>query len=498
MWLSCLLPKRSPNRGSKPRADRSPSTRFRPRLEELEDRWLPSQIGLTVTSLLDDTSPGTLRSAIQAADKGSQSDKFTIGFSVSGTIDLQTPLPDLNNSIAIQGPGASSLTIMRDSAFLFTSPIITVDVGQTASLSGLTIANGNDGGIANHGGTLTLSGCTISGNSGVHFFGDSFGGGIWSLNDFGPSTLTVIGCTISGNSATFGGGIVASTLAISDSIISGNSAHTGGGIDCFNGTISGCTLSGNSASFEGGSIDNDGQLTVSGCTISGNSATFGGGLHNDGTLTLTDSTLSGNSALGAVLAPDNTPSQGAGGAIFNNFGGTLTVSGCTLSGNFATGLDFGGFHFRGLGGGIANVNATLDVRGSTFSGNFSENGGAIYGLEGTLTLSDCTLSGNTAIDGGGIYNNAFVTLDVRGSTFSGNSASDSGGGIYNLGTATIQQSTLSGNTAGSDGGGIFNGASGTLAVKDSTVLNNVASLGADIYNLGALTLNDSTVGILGP
>jgi hypothetical protein len=42
------------------------------------------------------------------------------------------------------------------------------------------------------------------------------------------------------------------------------------------------------------------------------------------------------------------------------------------------------------------------------------------------------------------------------------------------------------------------GASGTLAVKDSTVLNNVAPLGADLYNLGALTLDDNTVGVLGP
>ena len=57
---------------------------------------------------------------------------------------------------------------------------------------------------------------------------------------------------------------------------------------------------------------------------------------------------------------------------------------------------------------------------------------------------------------------------------------------------------FSGNTAGSDGGGVFNGASGTLTVKDSTVLNNVAPSGADIYNLGALTLDDSTVGVLGP
>jgi hypothetical protein len=53
MWLCFLLPKRSPNRGSKPRADRRPTPRFRPRLEGLEDRWLPSLIGLTVTSLAD-------------------------------------------------------------------------------------------------------------------------------------------------------------------------------------------------------------------------------------------------------------------------------------------------------------------------------------------------------------------------------------------------------------------------------------------------------------
>ena len=84
------------------------------------------------------------------------------------------------------------------------------------------------------------------------------------------------------------------------------------------------------------------------------------------------------------------------------------------------------------------------------------------------------------------------------SSFSGNTASDSGGGIYNLGAATLQQCTLSKNSAGSAGGGIFNGSSGTLTVKDSAVLKNVAPLGADIYNLGALTLNDSTVGVIGP
>src|SRR5262249_10568728 len=140
---------------------RKPTLRFRPRLEALEDRWLPSQVGLMVTSLADSGS-GTLRAAILTADAGSHSDKFTIGFAVNGTIDLQSPLPDLNNSITVQGPGASSLTVERAAGASFASAIVTVDSGQTASLSGLTIANGNEGGIVNDG-TLTVTACTVSG-----------------------------------------------------------------------------------------------------------------------------------------------------------------------------------------------------------------------------------------------------------------------------------------------------------------------------------------------
>jgi len=116
---------------------------FRPRLEALEDRTVPSQIGLTVTSLAD-AGPGTLRAVILTADGGSHSDKFTIDFAVAGTIDLQSPLPDLDNNIAIQGPGAASLTVERAAGASFASAIVTVDPGQTAGLSGLTIANGKN------------------------------------------------------------------------------------------------------------------------------------------------------------------------------------------------------------------------------------------------------------------------------------------------------------------------------------------------------------------
>jgi hypothetical protein len=415
---------------------RPAAPRFRPQLEKLEDRIVPSQIDLTVSSLAD-SGTGTLRAAIQTADMDNHSsDKFTIGFApdlftsgVTSKIELQSPLPDLNNSIAIQGPEAASLTVERASGVPFTSAIVTVDAGQTASLSGLTIANGNATGIANEGGTLTVSGCTISGNSGNN------GGGI--ANDHG--TLTISGCTISGNTVSnVGGGILnIGTLTVSTSTLSRNG------------------VGGNA----GGGIENFGTLTLTNCTVADNFAAVGGGIFNLGLVTIQqNSTLSGNTAT-------------SGGGILNT--GTVTVLDSTLSGNSATGFDFNGFHVVGRGGGIYNF--------------------------GVVTIQDGTLSGNTAEIGGGIDNEAFGTLGVRGSTFSGNTASDSGGGLYNLGTATVQESSFSGNVAGSDGGGIFNGATATLTLDDSLVWANLASLlGADLYNLGKVALNDSAVGVIGP
>src|SRR5262245_15051755 len=104
MWFSSWLRNRTLNRGARVRVGLRPAPRFRPRLEALDDRIVPSQVSLSVTSLAD-AGPGTLRAAVLAADAGSQTDKFTIGFAVNGMIDLQSPLPDLNNNITVQGRG---------------------------------------------------------------------------------------------------------------------------------------------------------------------------------------------------------------------------------------------------------------------------------------------------------------------------------------------------------------------------------------------------------
>ena len=193
MWLTSWLRSRlRSNPSERRRRDGAahPRATFRPRLEVLEDRWLPAQIGLTVSSLAD-SGPGTLRAAILTADAGSPSDKFTVGFTVTGTIDLQSPLPELNNTIAIEGPGASSITVERATGASFGTAIVTVDAGKTASLSGLTVANGNAGGIVNNG-MLTVTASTVSGNTA------QFGGGI---NNGIGGNLTVTGSMVSGNTA---------------------------------------------------------------------------------------------------------------------------------------------------------------------------------------------------------------------------------------------------------------------------------------------------------
>jgi hypothetical protein len=243
-----------------------------------------------------------------------------------------------------------------------------------------------------------------------------------------------------------------------------------------------------SIGFGGGISNITGALTIRGCSVSGNTADlgYGGGIYNGDPypLTVTDSNVSGNTAE-------------IGGGIIND--GPMTVDRSTVSGNTATGFYSGGIHFLGEGGGISN-SGTMTVSGNTtISGNSADLGGGIFSdSASSVIVRDTVFTANSAIQGGGIYNNSFATLEIQNCTFSGNNnASDSGGAIYNLGTATLQECTLSGNTAANDGGGIFNGAAGTLTVMDSTVLNNAAPSGADIYNLGVLTLEDTTVGVIG-
>ena len=193
-------------------------------------------VTLTVTSTAGDGSVGTLRSVLAGAADGD-----TIDFSVTGTITLSaTGQLVVDKSVEITGPGANILAIDGNA----TSRVFYIASGKTVRISGLTITNGsesgnNGGGIYNDHAKLTLSQCTLSGNS-----AGGGGGGIFSNAQTSSASsiasLTVVNCTISGNSSSedgggifnFGAGFGNATLEIFNSTLSGNSAALarGGGI----------------------------------------------------------------------------------------------------------------------------------------------------------------------------------------------------------------------------------------------------------------------------
>src|SRR2546423_4426278 len=123
---------------------------------------------------------------------------------------------------------------------LHANRVFYINPGKTVTISGLTIKNGSapspyyGGGIYNDHANLTLSNCTIIGNSAPQ----GVGGGIF--NDQG--TLIVSGSTLSGNSCWYGGGISNNWLGVGSATV----------------TITHNTLNGHSASFSGGAIYNGG------------------------------------------------------------------------------------------------------------------------------------------------------------------------------------------------------------------------------------------------
>jgi hypothetical protein len=331
-----------------------------------------------------DSGAGSLRQAIADACDGS-----TISFDMSqvvSPITLTTGELAIAKNLTIAGPAANQLTVMRSAAVSMPNFRIFDITSGTVSISGLTISNGNaslGGGIYNQG-TLTLTSCTISGNS-VNGSNTS-GGGIANGTTSGTAILTITNSTISGNAADGGN-------------------NSGGGI--INTTGSGTAT-----------------LTITNSTISGNSVNavngFGGGIYNSAlggtaTLTVTNSTMSGNSA------------SNAGGGIYIAGSGTVTaklsntiVAGNTKS-NGTTPDDIQGttvdpsssFNLVGTGGsgGLTNANNNQVGVANARLAALANNGGPTQ----TMAL----LAGSPALDGGSntIANDAGLTTDQRGLGF---------------------------------------------------------------------------------
>ncbi|HEV7797337.1 MAG TPA: Calx-beta domain-containing protein [Pyrinomonadaceae bacterium] len=372
----------------------------------------------------------TLRAAIQEANSVAGND--TISFSIAGTINLASALPNLSTILTINGPGSTLMTVRRDTGGDYR--IFTVQA--TVAISGLTISNGKtadgvsghgeDGGGIKNSGALTLTDVNISANStgSGASFGASGGDGAGIFNS---GTLTMTNCSINGNTSGRGG---------------------------------------DGTSFAG-------------------SGGHGGGIFNSGTLTMTDCTVTGNTGGRGGDGPNRAGDGGDGGGI--NSTQNLTMTGCTVTGNAGgrAGDTVGIGTTGGRGGGIytagvfnlSNLNISNNSGGAGGVGSsnnigFGGHGGGIYILNGTGTLANSSVNNNHSGDR--------TTGAAKGYA----------GGILNSGALTISRSSISGND-GSAAGGILNGLA--LRMINSTVSGNVAYGIVSTDSTSSLGLTNCTI-----
>ena len=406
----------------------------------------------TVNSLGDagigSNDEGDLRYCIDQANDDNDANTIVFDptvFSTPQTITLSGSLLELSDTVGTQtiiGP-AAGVTVSGGGL----SRVFQVDPVVTASISGMTITagntTGNGGGLYNDGGNVTLTNCTVSGNSA------SWGGGLWS-----DGTTTLTDCAVNGNSA----------------------VNSGGGLDNRGGylTLTNCAVSGNSVNAPysaGGGVYNQGVVTLTQCVVSGNSGANGGGLENThGTATLTDSTISGNSAFW-------------GGGLYNTRGGTAMLTGCTVSGNSAAGSTVPNYPSQGGGVYTGYSGTTTTLTNCTVSGNStSGDGGGLFAKDGgATTVNDSTVSGNSASQGGGLFCNGPTTL---GNTIvAGNTASNSGPDVY--GTVASAGNNLIGETDGSSGW-VGSDLTGTIAQPLDPMLAPLGNYGGPTETMALL------------
>ena len=441
--------------------------------EQLEPRLLLSGTNYIVTSLADVVASDgvvTLREAIEAANTntavtadvlaGSDVDTDTISFDAGlwssgpAKIVLVGTQLTVTDALAIEGPGGGKLTISGN----FASRVLYCDATDL-SMTGLKVSFGYaymGAGIYNDQGTVTLTGCEVSGNQ-VYYYDYSSGGQ--------------------------GGGIYSNRGAVTliDSAVTDNRIYS---------------LGVNEIGAGGGIWAQFCYLTLTNSTVHGNYAEIGGGgihIQSRGSLTITGGEVSGNYG-------------GNGGGIYISDEVPVELTGVRITGNRAE---------DGDGGGIANSNplGTMVLTNVIVSSNHSQSGGGGIYSSGPATLTDCWVvdnysQGYLTEGGGGIHN--FSTMTIVGSMIRGNQAGyASGGGICNLQTLTVVNSVVADNWitgwySDEGGGGIFTD-SGALPVSltNCTIAGNYVTLvgpatagGGGVYIAsGPVTINNTVVAL---
>jgi hypothetical protein len=464
------------------------AARARPRVEPLEGRSLLAT--LTVTSAAD-AGPGTLRQAILDANLAPGADVIRFANSLRGqTIALTSGPLTITDSLALDGPGASRLTISGGGAsglLVVAHETATPDAPRpVVRVEGLTFADGlafRGGAILATQSDLTVEGCTFLHN-GADFQGGAIAviPGLYVDDQFNtiavPGSLTVRESTFDANQVPgvgFGHGgalaILDTSATIDDTRFTGNSAPSGGAVARIVFDVPVATLDIDDSRFVGNTVRSFGDAQ-------------GGAIYStgDGNLDITDSDFEANS----VTAFNNAE----GGAIYAAFLGVVTIDDSRFVGNSvessspfpsgSVGVAFGGA-ISGQGLTAMHVADSLFVE-NRVAGGFFISGGAInaanLGPDG-LTIDDSRFtrnearglpalfpsSGFTALTLGGAVSNTSSPLTVDSSSFRDNRAvgadyqfgfggSAAGGAIANwFASMDLRDSRFEGNEARGGQGG---------------------------------------------
>jgi predicted outer membrane repeat protein len=502
---------------------------FRPTLEGLEHRLVPTQFVVNTTADTLDGHVLSLRRAIDLANAHAGPDTILLpagtytvtrfgpadNSNFSGDFDVSDPDP-VHGALTIVGRGgnAAATVIQGNPTFAFRERLFDVLGSMKMEFVNLTLQNGGNG--ASFGGavqaltaSILLDNCNVSNNFGLK------GGAI----NAEAGRVTLRNSVVTGNTAIQSGGAVFSGtggVVLENTTMTSNTAGTGRGGAVFvqrgDVAVSHSFLNFNAAVVGGAIADDGGNVSLrNGSSLQRNSATGDGGAIFDlGTVALVGSTVTNKNHAGAP--PPTTAVLTNASVVSDNstdgFGGGISAVNVGLAGSFVSGNTAGG-----PGGGVFAVQ-TATLTGSAVSANHAQKGAGIFATTATLTAGSVVAS-NVATDfGGGIA--APATTLVR-STVSGNIATNAGGGIdaatltttdstvsdnlvvssavsgigggIHAGTATLTRSTVSGNTSATDGGGIF---ADTVHLTNATVSGNTASRDGG----GIFVTNKEQVGVI--
>lgn len=259
----------------------------------------------------------------------------------------------------------------------------------TLTLAGSTLAANHaasqGGGVYNQGsGATEITGCALAGNT-----AGWQGGAVYVPT----GSASVVNSVFSDNTALdAAGGIYFrdGQLTMTGCTLAGNSAHTGGGIfldqayqaQAPDALITGCLLSGNGAYAGGGlAVVDDGQGTVNvdviGTRFEGNHAKYGAAVSVQ--------EASGPTFVGCTLIENLANNLGGG---VHCIGGGPTLINCLLIANEAA--------YPGRGGGMYGIDSSLTLINCTLLANQAYwTGGGIHSDQSDLSVTNCIAWSNT-------------------------------------------------------------------------------------------------------